>query len=246
MSRRPGRRGRGGARVGVNPASFFGPNLGLWLSPGLGVVRAGVTMTSWADQSPFGTADNMTAVSGVEPTFVSLDGGFPAIDFSGSSQRFTTPGSADIRSTAAWSLAMWLKPANFGVYTIPYTDEDVSVPRRFTLRIPTTGVPTVEVNGSVNSDCAVALTAGVWTHLAWVFDGSLAAGARGAFYINGAAPGTSNGAMPAALNVPTSVVTLGAYYTGGFGFNGRMGEIVITKHAMTLVQVQYLYGRQRR
>ena len=203
-------------------------------------------MTSWADQAPVSSADNMTAVGGVEPTFVTDDGGFPAIAFSGSSQRFTAPGSADIRATAAWSVAMWLKPTNFGVYTIPFTDEDVSVPRRFSLRIPTTGVPLVEVNGSVNSDCSAALTAGVWTHLAWVFDGSLAAAARGAFYLNGAAPGTSNGAMPAALNVPTSVVTLGAYYTGGFGFNGRMGEIVITKHAMTLADVNFLYGRQKR
>jgi len=203
-------------------------------------------MTSWADQAPVSSADNMTAVGGVEPTFVTDDGGFPAIAFSGSSQRFTAPGSADIRATAAWSVAMWLKPTNFGVYTIPFTDEDVSVPRRFTLRIPTTGVPTAEVNGSVNSDCAVALTAGVWTHLAWVFDGSLAAAARGKFYINGSAPGTTNGAMPAALNVPTSVVTLGAYYPGSFGFNGRMGEIVITKHAMTLADVNFLYGRQKR
>jgi len=244
MSRRPGRRGRGGARVGVNPAAFFGPDLGLWLSPGLGVVRAGVTMTSWADQSPFGTANNMTAVVGVEPTFVALDGGFPAINFV-PAQRFTAPGSADIRSTAAWSFAAWLKKATTTDHQYFYADD--SVPQSRSLRFPLgSSIPAIEANGFGTSVPASGVTLNTWAHVVWVFNGSLAAASRGQYYINGAAISTTNTNMPAALNTPTGLAGLGAYVGGAFGFDGRMGEIVVTKHAMTLVQVQYLYGRQRR
>ena len=246
MSRRPAARGnrRGSFASTPTPAGYFGANLGLWLDPTRGIVRAGATMTSWTDQAPVSNADDMTAVGGVEPTFVADDGGFPAINFV-PAQRFTTPGSADIRSTAAWSFAIWLKQAANTNQEYFYADD--SAPQSRSLRFPAgSSIPTVEANGGASSVPASGVTLNTWAHVVWVFDGSLAIGSRGQFYLNGTAVATTNTSLPAALAVPTGSAGLGAYVGGGSPFDGRMGEVVITKHAMTLADVNFLYNRQRR
>jgi len=141
---------------------------------------------------------------------------------------------------------MWVKPTT-GARADLYSDDNNVIPQRAVLRIEAAGTLTLDVIGAWLSTCAVVLASAVWQHLAWVFDGSLAVASRGLFYIDGVAQTTVNTGATSALNVPINSLGLGAYIPGAvFRYIGRMGEVIVTKNAMTLADVNFLYNRQRR
>lgn len=218
-------------------------NMGAVWDASRGVVLSGSNFVTWADQVPTATADTMTAAAGNEPTYVADDAGWPCVNFTGA-QRFEAAGSADIRSTAAFSMGAWVKIGVGGISTVLYGDD--TTPQRFSLRTNTSNQLFAETNGGPTSVATPALTVGAWTHVAFVFDGSLAQALRGQIYYDGVAVTTTNTGMTTPLNVPTGLAHLGAYSGGGAPFSGRMADVCIGKTAWTPAEVTSLYSYHRR
>ena len=88
------------------------------------------------------------------------------------------------------------------------------------------------------------LTAGAWQHLAFVYDGTLAAANRVAIYRNGvAASGSVSGTIPTTLTSSTVSAYFGSGATGGNASDSNLDEIAIYSRALSATEVADHYKR---
>ena len=99
--------------------------------------------------------------------------------------------------------------------------------------------------GNTGTTSGLSLTTGTWIHVAWVYDGTLAAGDRLKFYKNGVAVTVSiSGTIPTTLTTPTDK----AFCVGGRAdatsedFDGLIDEVrLYSGRAMTGAEILAIY-----
>jgi len=205
-----------------------------------GLVRAGSNVVTAADQAPLGIADTLTGQAGAEPQFVANDGGWPCFDFQ-NTRLFNCPDSTDLSATAAFTVAAWIKRANIGGTDVIWQQYAVGQ-RRIFIALDASNNFQTEINNLGTATAAFG-TSTAWNHIAWVFDGSLAAAARIQIHLNGAAIATTCTSVAAALLDTTSALIVGANdASGALGFDGKMDSVCAFSRALTLAEVNALKG----
>lgn len=211
---------RRGNAVALNGAPVLCLDAGSTISyPGTG--------TAWTDLS--GNANNGTLVNG--PTFDSANGG--SLVFDGVNDYASTPLS--LGGSTAFTIAAWIKTtvvskdilATYGVTNI--FEFWISASNKVALYVYATG-------GATSYRTSVAsITTGSWIYCVGVYDGSTPTLNT---YINGAlSNGGLTGTIPASVATGASTVVIGNANTGGFYFNGSMGQVSIYNRALSATEI---------
>jgi len=242
MSRRPLARDirRGALGGGFFPPTAIAGCVAFW-DASRGLVLSGSNVTTAADQAPGGVADTLTGQAGLEPQFVASDGGWPCFDFQ-NTRLFNCPDSTDLSATAGFTVAAWVKRSSTTSDDAIWTQYDITKQRILWRIDATTNNFYVEINNIGTATGAYGASLG-WSHLACVFDGSLAAASRVQLYVNGVAVTTTCSSVPAALADTTSVLFVGADSAAGArAFDGKMDSVCAFSRALTLAEVNALKG----
>ncbi len=158
----------------------------------------------------------------------------------GSLQGMTTGYTLGMQGQS-WSLEFWLNP-NASTTSIKYM---FGVPVGLALRCFNGAVPgngnitfTGSGLGTVNA-VGAAPAAGVWVHVAFVFDNSTAPPTVTP-YVNGV--GQSPVAQTGALTLNTGTLNLGSQLTGSAGLDGTIDEFRLWGHALTPAEIVARYN----
>jgi len=141
-------------------------------------------------------------------------------------------GSSPITSNSAFSWAAWINPINSsgtpfflgtnvaGEAMVSYWDSSTSMVR-------------VGVWGADRLTSNIAIPANNWGHTCWTWDGTTLRA-----YTNGVAAGT---ATPAAFNIASNDVIIGAAAASAQEFEGSIGDVKLYNVALSASQVKEIY-----
>ena len=158
---------------------------------------------------------------------------------------------SELDGSAYLSVEMWVKPTtltSIGMFAV----KSGSSQNQFVIRSGTTSLideayffvsTSLTDSSTYFATSNLNLTTDVWQHLAFVYDGTLAAGSRVAIYKNGAAvSGSINGTIPAAMTTSTKTLYIGNN-TGTNPYNGLMDEVAFFSRALSATEVADHYKR---
>lgn len=215
--------------------------LALWLRADLGVTTAGGAVSAVTDQS--GAGNNAAQGTGGSQPTNTLDGGdnLPVFSFDGVADLLEVADASSIGSTAAFSAALWARPAAFPTDGTMIAQWGAT--KRFLMRVETGGVLTTYVSdgsGDTYGSVSAGLVVSKWYHFAFTYDGAGTGNAgRLKVYINGVLQTlTFTGTIPAASGNPTTLLSIGSKNAASTYFSGYLdGIIFINGRALTQDEV---------
>jgi hypothetical protein len=188
-----------------------------------------------------GLANNGTAVGGAR---IVAEGKFGR---AGSFDTYTGVRIADtayLRPTDQLTVSAWVNPtAGVNDYRgivakrVQYGEKNA-----YTLHLFTDGKPEVDVDTEDDrATVPVVVPAGVWSHLALVYDGRLASAARVSVYLNGQLAGTL-AERSASIQPFDSPLWIGCLpqVEPAYGFRGLIDEVAIWHRALSTQEIQLL------
>lgn len=169
-----------------------------------------------------------------------------SIALSGTNQYFTIPDSVNYDNTSVLTLSVWFYPTVVDANPRGIVSKrvaSVALNNSYSVFLHTGGKLYVDTVGTTNRfSSSSTIVANQWYHIAVVYNGSLAVGARTKLYLNGILDATGTG--PVSIGNTNSNLYIGTLNDAyGVYFQGRIDEFALWKSAMSDGQVAQLYRR---
>jgi len=171
---------------------------------------------------------------------------------SASSKYFTAVDNAGLSPSTAMTISQWVYAdslaSNINTFAAHWNyssdggfacNLQSNEVRCFVADSPTDGGSNCDITNT-----GVIISAATWYHVVVVYDGSLAAGSRLTFYVDGSAQskGVCGGTIPASLQNPSTTFDIGRWEGLGRYFDGRIDEVAFWSRALTSTEVTTLYN----
>ena len=172
------------------------------------------------------------SVSASAPTTFDSDTSWWSMFVSGAPA--ATYGDYQLPTMSATTVALWVKPGHFLSWRNIFASESAS---GMELGAWFESSTLHFTSSAGNLDVTGVFTVGTWTHIAFTYDSTGAAGNE-KVYINGVDTAlTSGGLNGSAIAAGTNGITIGTFPAGAYGFNGLLDNLVIYNTVLTEAQV---------
>lgn len=166
-----------------------------------------------------------------------------ALALDGTGDRVTIPDSATLDGSTQLSVSCWVYLTDTTARALVVKRTSLNVNESYTVSIAAGGKPQMDVGKYVAASTnrltgTTALTLNAWHHVAFVFDGTLAAtDKRIQLYIDGFSDKFQPTTVASVPRNAASVLRVGGYDTDPSAFNGMLDEVRIYNRALTVPEV---------